>query len=61
MSLIIVIVCVTVTVPADVAPTFTRPLSDVMVNDGEQLTLACEVTAMPDPEVSDFLPVSRHK
>ena len=49
-----VTVTVPVTVPVDIAPTFTRPLTDVTANDGEQVTLACEVKALPDPEVQYF-------
>ncbi|WAR10973.1 MYLK-like protein, partial [Mya arenaria] len=36
------------------APVFTRPLTEQHVRDGDQVTLECEVTGNPRPQVSWF-------
>lgn len=42
------------TTAADRAPRFTAPLHDVVVQEGEKLTLECRVTGQPEPQVTWF-------
>ena len=38
--------------PPKIAPSFTRPLQDQAVNDGDSLELSCEYTGNPEPELT---------
>lgn len=36
------------------APVFTKPLKDMNAHDGDRVTLECEVTGTPRPQISWF-------